>query len=163
MSCSDGAFPVCEPIPLTEQAERLLMTLETQTDFTPQRPCAARAGYQVQRVTRDQLPGGSPRLHFNVGWRGEPAFLFSQTRALVPFSQIPQGTHRLRVTSGAITADGFAGPSGSGREIAYLRWRSSEVTSELSATLHGWLTEGDIKELAAGLIAAGAADPAGGE
>lgn len=136
------------------------MTLEAQTDFTPQRPCAARAGYRVQRVALDQLPGGSPRLHFSVEWRGDPAFLFSQTRALVPFSQIPQGTHRLRVTSGGITADGFAGPSGSGGDIAYLRWRAGEVTSELSATLHTWLTEGDIKELAAGLIAA---DAAGGE
>jgi hypothetical protein len=80
------------------------------------------------------------------------AFLFSQTTARLPFTQIPQGTHRLSVLGAGIVADGFAGPAGTGDEIAYLRWRRDDVTFELSATLRPWLTEQDIRRLAETMI-----------
>ena len=93
-----------------------------------------------------------PRINFIVERRGERAFILSQTRALLPFTQIPQGTHRLRVAAGDAVADGFAGPSGSGPEIAYLRWRTAGVTFELAADLHPWQTERDLQAVAAALM-----------
>ena len=47
---------------------------------------------------------------------------------------------------------GFAGPAGTGDDIAYLRWRSDDVTYELHAALRPWLTEQDIVSLAVALI-----------
>ena len=70
----------------------------------------------------------------------------------MPFSAIPQGTHRLRAAGAGVTASGFAGPSGSGVDLAYLRWRTSGVTFELAATLHPWLTERDVRAIAEALI-----------
>ena len=47
---------------------------------------------------------------------------------------------------------GFAGPSGSGPDLAYLRWRLGGVTFELAATLSHWLTEPDVQAIAEALI-----------
>ena len=80
------------------------------------------------------------------------AFVLSQTEAPVPFRAIPLGSHWLRVDAGGLLAEGFAGPAGTGDDIAYLRWRRGGVTFELAATLRPWLTERDVQDLAAGLM-----------
>jgi len=51
-------------------------------------------------------------------------------------------------------AEGFVGPSGTGVEFAYLRWRRGGVTAELAATLRGRLTLGELERIAAALVAA---------
>jgi hypothetical protein len=126
----------------------------TRLDFSPQRPCAFDVALSVTSVFVDTLPGSppQPRINFVVTRGGEAAFVLSETRALVPFSAIPQGSRRIRVAAGRGVADGFAGPSGSGTDIAYLRWRLDDVTYELDATLRSWLTEADVRALAAGLM-----------
>lgn len=83
--------------------------------------------------------------------------MLSQTRALVPYTAIPRSTHRLQSSADGVTAAGFAGPSGSGTDIAYLRWRADGVTFELAATLGPWLTERDVVAIAEALIARDAA------
>ena len=82
------------------------------------------------------VPSGAPqpRVSFVAERRGERGFILSATPAEVPFSAIPQGTHRLVAGADAVTAAGFAGPSGSGEEIAYLRWRIDGISYELAAT-----------------------------
>jgi hypothetical protein len=105
-------------------------------------------------VLIDTLPGSPPqqRLNFVVKHGGREAFVLSQTRAAIPFSAIPQGSRRIRVTAGRGVADGFAGPSGSGADILYLRWRLDGVTHELAATLASWLTESEVRAIAAALM-----------
>ncbi len=134
----------CVPVPFSVLAANKLAVLAPSVDFGLEPPCVSRSGFEVTDVLEDELPGAQRRVHFVVQWQGQPAFTLSQTRALMLFSQIPQGTHRLRVDGERATAAGFAGPSGSGSEIAYLRWRTAEVTFELSATLHPWLAERDL-------------------
>ena len=118
-------------------------------------PWACDSRLLVTAVFEDAIPEQGallPRVNFVVGRSGERAFIFSQTRALLPFSQIPQSTHRLRASAAGVSADGFAGPAGTGEDIAYLRWRSGGVTFELSATLRPWLSESDVRTLAEGLM-----------
>ena len=91
-------------------------------------------------------------MNFLVTRAQEPAFTFSQTTAEVPFTQIPQGTHRVRIQTGSAVAEGFAGPSGNGPDIAYLRWREEPFTFELSATLGARQTESDVVQLVRGLM-----------
>jgi hypothetical protein len=83
---------------------------------------------------------------------GQQAFVLSQTHAPVRFTAIPQGSQPLRVVAGQAIAEGFRGPSGSGSEIAYLRWRRDDVTYEIDAVLTSWLTEGDLRAIAAALM-----------
>jgi hypothetical protein len=78
--------------------------------------------------------------------------MLSQTRAGLRFSAIPQGTHRIQFATDGVIAEGFAGPTGTGVETAYLRWRTAEVTYELTATLGTWLSEADLRSIAAALI-----------
>jgi len=123
-------------------------------DFPPQRPCAFDVALSVSSVFVDMLPGSppQPRINFVVTRDSEGAFVLSQTRAPALFSAIPQGSRRIRVNAGRGVADGFIGPSGSGVEIAYLRWRLDDVTYELDATLRSWLTEEDVRAIAAALM-----------
>jgi hypothetical protein len=99
------------------------------------------------------------RISFIVERSGERAYVLSETRVLVASTQIPQSTHRLRVTAGEVIAEGFAGPSGSGGEMAYLRWRIDDVTYELDATLGRALDEADVRRIAIALMLRGAAVP----
>ncbi len=118
-------------------------------------PWACDSRLLVTAVFQDAIPEEGallPRVNFVVDRDGERGFILSQTRALLPFSQIPQSTHRLRASAGGVSADGFAGPAGTGEDIAYLRWRSGGVTFELSATLRPWLSESDVRTLAEGLM-----------
>lgn len=100
------------------------------------------------------LPGSEPqpRIGFIVSRSGERTFILSETRAELPFTAIPQSTHRLNTTVSGVTASGFAGAAGTGEDIAYLRWRVGGVTYELSATLRPWLSERDVQTLAGALI-----------
>lgn len=150
-----GSRGPCEDIALSPEAFRALAELEDASSFPVARPCAYEAEFEVGRVFADALPEAGrqhPRVNFSVHRDGEHAFLLSQTEATVPFLAIPLGSHRLQVEVDGRYAEGFAGPSGAGVDIAYLRWRRDGVTFELAATLYPWLTERDVQGLAAGMM-----------
>lgn len=150
-----GARGPCEDIALSPEAARSLAELEAASAFPIARPCSYEAEFEVGRVFADALPEAGrqhPRVNFSVHREGEHAFVLSQTEATVPFLAIPLGSHRLQVEVDGRHAEGFAGPSGAGVDIAYLRWRRDGVTFELAATLHPWLTERDVQDLAAGMM-----------
>jgi hypothetical protein len=123
-------------------------------DFDPLVPCSFRSGFQVSSVFVDTLPGTPPlpRVHFEVMRDAQPAFVLSETRAPLRFSAVPQGSKRIRVTAGRGVAEGFVGPSGTGKDVVYLRWRLDEVTHELAAILGPALTEPDVRAIAAALM-----------
>jgi hypothetical protein len=107
------------------------------------------------------MPGddAQPRVTFIVKRGGDVAFTLSETRARMPFTAIPQGTRRVTVEREDVLAEGFTGPSGSGSEISYLRWRIGEVTYELSATLEHWQTLADVQFVAGAMIERAVAAP----
>ena len=145
----------CEEVPLSAKAERALGELESQVDFALVRPCAFESGLEVTGASRDVIPEEGvrhARVSFVVARDGNHAFTFSQTRAVVPFRAIPTGSHWLRVSAGGLSAEGFAGPTGAGVDLAYLRWRRDGVTFELQATLGRRLTEDDVQEIASALM-----------
>lgn len=153
LACS-GAPASCADIPMEEAVAAEQRTAASGLDFSPLAPCSSDGSLRVERVFVDTLPADPPlpRINFIVERRGERAFILSQRRAPLPFTQIPQGAHRLRVTAANAVADGFAGPSGSGPELAYLRWRTAGITFELAADLHPWQTERDVQATAAALM-----------
>jgi hypothetical protein len=128
-------------------------------DFEPSRPCARDGRLLVVAVIVDRMPaeGGGfvPRVSQVVARDGEQQFVFSETRAPVPFFAIPNGTRSLVVdlAGKAEPARGFVGTSPSGSAIAYLRWRADDVTRELAATLHPVFTEADLVALVRGTAA----------
>ena len=154
-SAACGARGPCAEIELSPEAARSLAEIERASAFPVERPCAYEPEFTVGRVSEDRLPEQGqhyPRVNFSVHREGEHAFVLSQTEARVPFRAIPLGSHWLRVGAGGQLAEGFAGPAGTGNDIAYLRWRRGGVTFELAATLRPWLTERDVQDLAAGLM-----------
>lgn len=145
----------CGPIPLSPDAATAMPEMRDGTGLPLVAPWTCDSRLRVDRVFEDAIPEQGelkPRVNFMVSRDGEQAFIFSRTPALLPFTRIPQSAHRLQASAAGITADGFAGPAGTGQEIAYLRWRRDEVTFELSATLRPWLTEQDVRMLAETLI-----------
>ena len=145
----------CSEVPLSPSAAEALDAIEGRVDFALVRPCAFESGLEVTGVSEDSLPEQGvrhPRANFVVGRDGRHAFTLSQTRAVVSFRAIPTGSHWLRVSAGGVTAEGFAGPTGAGVDLAYLRWRRDGVTFELQATLGSRLTEEDVQEIAAALM-----------
>jgi len=162
-SCSGGPAR-CSAIRFAEAADADLHESAATLDFEPLPPCAFRSGFEVVRVFVAMLPGSQsqPRISFIVSRNGERAFILSETRAEVPFTAIPQSTHRLTTSVSGVTASGFAGPAGTGEDIAYLRWRVGGVTYELSATLRPGFTEHDVQKLAGALIELHAATATGG-
>jgi hypothetical protein len=154
IACTGGSPSVCRLIDLSAKAAAAMPGASARLDFPPLRPCAFDVALSASSVFIDMLPGSppQPRINFVVTRDAETAFVLSQTRALVPFSAVPQGSRRIRVNAGRGVAEGFAGPSGSGVEIAYLRWRLDGVTYELDATLRSWLTEEDVRAIAGALM-----------
>ena len=147
--------PECAEVSLSAAAAAQLDVIELGSSFAVVRPCAYEPDFEVGRVFEDVLPEQGvhyPRVNFSVHRGGTHAFVLSQTEATVPFRAIPLGSHWLRVEEGGRLAEGFAGPAGTGDDIAYLRWRRDGVTFELAATLLPWLTERDVQDLAAGLM-----------
>ncbi|MBM3140683.1 MAG: hypothetical protein FJZ92_10915 [Chloroflexi bacterium] len=145
---SDGA-PVCPVLSFAPGLEREWDALSASLDFAPEPPCARGGRLLVAVVFVDRTPadrGFADRLNTVVERDGTRAFVFSQTRALVPFTQIPDGSRRLHVDAprGALAADGFVGRSPSGAGIAYLRWRTGGVTYEVAASIHRAFTERDL-------------------
>lgn len=160
-ACSSGPAPCIDAAP-TREARAALDSLAARIDFVPVLPCGFGEGLVVATVVIDALPGATPQLRVSFIVKhstGGRAYVFSQTRALITSSQIPQSTHRVRVSSGATTAEGFSGATGSGGESTYLRWRINEVTYELDATLGRLLTEAEVRDIAAALMARSAAVP----
>ena len=154
-SAACGERGPCADIELSPEAARSLAELDRSSAFPIMRACAYKPEFTVGRVFEDSLPEQGrqyPRVNFSVHRDGEHAFVLSQTEARVPFLAIPLGSHWLRVDAGGLIAEGFAGPAGTGDDIAYLRWRYDGVTFELAATLRPWLTERDVQDLAAGLM-----------
>ena len=141
---------------MTEPSAESLRVASRAVDFEPLVPCAFGSGFEVTAVFSDLVPEGppKPRVNFVVTREGQPGYILSQTRADVPFTAIPQSTHRIEASFGDVTGSGFAGPAGTGEDIAYLRWRVNGVTFELAATLHPWLTERDTQAIASSLIEA---------
>lgn len=146
---------------LTLDARAALEVVAAQIDFTPVLPCGDGRGFVVTSVVGGTLPGTPPqrRVSFIAERSGERAYVLSETRAPVTFTQIPQSTHRLRVAAGEVVAEGFAGPSGSGGETAYLRWRIDGVTYELDATLGRALNEAEVQQIAIALMLRGSSQP----
>ncbi len=145
----------CSEVPLSPRAAEALDAIEQRVDFALTRPCAFESGLEVTGVSEDSLPDQGvrhPRVSFVVGRDGRHAFTLSQTRAVVSFRAIPTGSHWLRVSAAGVTAEGFAGPTGAGVDLAYLRWRRDGVTFELQATLGRRLTERDVHDIAAELM-----------
>ena len=152
-ACAGGR--PCGELSLSPAAATALADIRGTAGLPLVLPWACDSRLLVTAVFEDTIPERGmllPRVNFVVSRDGERGFLFSQTRALLPFSQIPQSTHRLRASAAGVSADGFAGPAGTGEDIAYLRWRSGGVTFELSATLRPWLSESDVRTLAEGLM-----------
>ncbi len=145
----------CSEAPLSPGAAEALDAIEGRIDFALVRPCAFESGLEVTGVSEDSIPEQGvrhPRVSFVVGRDGSHAFTLSQTRAVVAFRAIPTGSHWLRVSAGGLPAEGFAGPTGAGVDLAYLRWRRDGVTFELQATLGRRLTEQGVQEIAAALM-----------
>ncbi len=152
-ACASEA--TCSEAPLSAEAAEALDELERQVDFALTRPCSFESGLKVTGVSSDVIPElgvRHTRVNFTVQRADSHAFTLSQTRALVPFRAIPLGSHWLRAQVGELAAEGFAGPTGAGVELAYLRWRRDGVTFELLATLHRRLTEQDVQDLAEALM-----------
>ncbi len=152
-----GQPTICASLRFSEAATDQYAETRETLEFSPTLPCSFRSDIEVVRVLGSVVPAGSPQpqISFVAERRGERGFIFSATRAEVPFTDIPQGTHWLRIASGEVIASGFSGPSGGGEEIAYLRWRIDGVTYELAATLRPWLTEDDIRLIARALMSGG--------
>lgn len=149
VACS-GAPASCRELPLTAVAASEEREAVARVDFAPRRPCAFVSGLRVRSVFVDVLPeaGGLARLSYLAEGPGGASFTFSRTRAELPFRAIPQGSRHVRVAAAGATAEGFVGPSGTGVEFAYLRWRHDGVTAELVATLRGRLTLGELERIA---------------
>jgi hypothetical protein len=146
---------VCSEVPLSAEAARALDDPDRRSEFPLTRPCAFGSRFEVTRVSEDVIPERGvryPRVSFSVARAETHAFVLSQTEATLPFRAIPQGSHRLRASTEGVLAEGFAGPAGTGDDIAYLRWRRGGVTFELAATLRPWLTEGDVQRIAEALM-----------
>lgn len=149
----------CSEVALSPRAAEALGVIEGGVDFALTRPCAFESGLEVTGVSQDVIPEEGvrhPRVTFVVGRDGRHAFTLSQTRAVVAFRAIPTGSHWLRVSAGGLSAEGFAGPTGAGVDLAYLRWRGDDVTFELQATLGPRLSEEDVREIAGALMQGGA-------
>ncbi len=145
----------CDPIELAPAAAASLASIE-QGGLSPLAwPASCDGRLRVTQVFADALPepgGQVQRLNVVVDRNGERGYVFSQTAAVLAFTRIPPQTHRVEASADGVTVSGFAGPAGTGDDIAYLRWRSDDVTYELHAALRPWLTEQDIVSLAVALI-----------
>ena len=163
-ACGGSADGECVPVEFTSDASAELPAARDALTFEPVLPCALRTDFEVTSVLASTAAALPPeaRISFVVDRRAERAFVLSETRAELPFTAIPRNTHQFRARSGDLVAAGFAGPSTSGEEIAYLRWRAGGVTYELAATLATWLREEDVQAIAAALMAA-SADKGGSE
>lgn len=156
-ACSIGAT-TCVDAALTPDVRQAVAAESGRLGFHPVLPCGTGRGFIVSSVAIDALPGAPSerRISFIVERSGERAYVLSETRAAITSSQIPQGTRRLSVSAGPVVAEGFVGASGSGGEMAYLRWRTDGVTYELDATLGRALDEADVREIAGALMLRGA-------
>ncbi len=158
MACSSSTT-ICVDAALTHEAQAALEVESAQMDFTPVLPCGFGRGFVVISVAGDSLPGtpSQRRISFIVERHGERSYVLSETRAAITSSQVPQGTRRFNVLAGSVVAEGFAGASGSGGEMAYLRWRTDGVTYELDATLGRALDEADVRQITTALMLRGTA------
>lgn len=155
-----GPSATCTSALIQPAAAATLSAVRAQLDFTPSLPCSFDRSVTVSTVFIDRMPAAAgswdPRINFALTRAGDGVFVLSETRAPVPFTAIPQGTHPIHVTAAGITAQGFSGPSGSGTDTTYLRWRRDGVTFELNAATGRWMTEADAIRTARAMIEAAA-------
>jgi len=158
MACSPRAA-ICADVAWAPEARTTTETESGRLGFSPLLPCGTGRGFVVASVFVDVLPGtpAQRRISFIVERNGERAYVLSETRTPITSTQIPQGTRRLKVLAGQVVAEGFVGASGSGGEMAYLRWRTDGVTYELDATVGRALEEADVRQVAKALMLRGAA------
>ena len=157
LACAGSQPGECRVLPLTAEQQQEWQQLSATLDFLPQRACGL-DGMRVARLFVDTVPGGDafePRFNQVVEHRGARAFVFGQSRAMLAFAAIPEGTRWVQLDD--VDADpgirGFVGPSGSGGDIAYLRWRREGLSSELSASLSPSFTYADLLRLARAMAA----------
>lgn len=158
MACAPRAA-ICTDVAWAPEARRTAETESGGLGFPPLFPCGTGRGFVVASVVVDALPGtpAQRRISFIVERNGERAYVLSETRTPIASTQIPQGTRRLKVSAGRVVAEGFVGASGSGGEMAYLRWRTDGVTYELDATLGRAVEEADVRQVAKALMLRGTA------
>ncbi len=159
LACAGSQPGACRVLPLSAEQEQEWQHLSARLDFVPQRACGP-DGMRVARLFVDTVPGGEgfePRFNQVVEHRGSRAFVFGQSQAMLAFAAIPEGTRWVRPEElgGDSGIRGFVGPSGSGGDIAYLRWRRGGVSSELSASLSPSFTYADLLRFARAMAAAG--------
>ncbi len=160
LACAGGPA-TCVDASFAHEAQTAFDAVANGIDFVPVIPCGYSPDLVISSVTASALPGTPPprRVSFIVEQSGERLYVLSETRAPVTSSAIPQSTHRLRLVVEDVVAEGFAGPSGSGGETAYLRWRTADITYELDATLGRALSETETQQIAAALMRRGVAAP----
>ncbi len=100
--------------------------------FEPVMPCATGSAMRLDTVSLDR-PDGSPRLTFAVRADDAPLFLFSQSRSVRRFTQIPDGASTLAWAIGGASVRGFEQPAGAGPALLYLRWERAGVVYEFQA------------------------------
>jgi len=142
---------------LTSEVRQVITVESGRLGFDPVLPCGIGRGFIVASVAIDDLPGdpSERRINFIVERNGERAYVLSETRVPIASTQIPQSTRRFKVLAGPVVAEGFVGASGSGGEMAYLRWRADGVTYELDATLGRAVDEADVRQIAGALMLRG--------
>jgi hypothetical protein len=134
--CSPGS-PRCAPLPLKPAAAASLERATEAIDFAPLAPCVPLRGVEVTAVTLDH-PAGAPRVTFTAGAE-RTALLFSQSRSLVRFRQIPDGAIRLSMEHGGVLASGFQEESPGG-VMLYLQWEAGGVVFEAQVMAGGRFT-----------------------
>lgn len=160
IACGSTGSAPCSPIQFAEGVDAQWTRAASAVDFAPTRPCARDGQLRVTAAFVDTAPaeGGGfvPRISQTVARDGAQVFVFSETRAPVPFRAIPDGTRSLVVALEGVAepARGFVGTSPSGAAIAYLRWRRDNVTGELAATLRPVFTEVNLVALVRDTVAA---------
>lgn len=122
----------CAPLSLNDALSERLDQWWSELGFTPVMPCGV-GSLHVSEITLDR-PAGEPRLTFVVS-ADRSVFLMSQSRAVRPFTQVPDGARRLEWSVDGTTVVGFESSAAVGPAVLYLRWEVDAVIYEFQASL----------------------------
>lgn len=126
---SEGAG--CTALARTPEQAQRLEEARAALDFEPVAPCGTGGAMRLSTLSLDR-PDGTPRLTFTVEADG-PLFLFSQSRSVRRFTQVPDGATHLDWTVETTAVRGFDSPAGIGPAVVYLRWEADGVWYEFQA------------------------------